>query len=168
MPRVSTGGPFPAIRPDETDFFTFDFSKRLGTSGNIKTATWTCALAADSPPTVTDDFPQNHVEPQTVPTPPPQINKVSALCGGFTDGAIYTLSVSVTIDDGRILVLDASVKVTLGETKATCFTVEEFRTDYPAFADAARFTDEEVQYWINTACAPPNSTPAIKIGRAHV
>ena len=169
MARVSTGGPFPAIRPDETDFFTFDFSKKLGPTGNITEATWVCTLSPSSPPTVTDEFPDTHVDPQDVapaPVPPattPQVNKVAALCGGFVDGAIYTLSVTVTVDDGRVLVLDGDVKISRGSVDglAECFTVEEFRADYPAFADANRFTDEEVQYWIDTACSPPNSTPAI-------
>ena len=163
MARVSTGGPFPAIRPDETDFFTFDFSKKLGSTGNITEAAWTCVLSADSPPSITDPDPSSHVEPQSIPSPPPQINKVTALCGGFVDGAIYTLGVSVTIDDGRVLVLDGKVKVSKGSVDGTAeaFTVEEFRADYPAFADAGRFTDEEVQYWIDQACSPPNSTPAI-------
>jgi len=166
MARVSTGGPFPAIRPDETDFFTFDFSRKLGSTGNITAATWTCVLASYSPSNVTDNDPQSHIDPQSIPPAAPnnpQINKVAALCGGFVDNAAYTITVQVEVDDGRILALSGDVKCALGTPAAAdeTFSVEEFRADYPAFADAARFTDEEVQYWINQACAPPNSTPAI-------
>jgi hypothetical protein len=164
MARVSTGGPFPAIRPDETDFFTFDFSRKLGSSGNITAATWVCTLASYSPPGIVDPDPNSHVTPQDIPAPPPQINKVAALCGGFVEGAAYTLTVQVEIDDGRVLALSGDVKCVLGTTTAEAdetFSVEEFRSNYPAFADATRFTDAEVQYWIDQACSPPNSTPAI-------
>jgi hypothetical protein len=162
MARVSTGGPFPAIRPDETDFFTFDFGRKLGSVGNIIVATWTCAFSPSSPPTVSDDDPNSHVDPQDIPPPPPQINRVAALCGGFTINGVYTLNVVVEVDDGRVLALSGDVKCATGISPADeIFTVEEFRADYPAFGDASRFTDEEVQYWINAACAPPNSTPAL-------
>jgi|SRR5215471_12385043 len=165
MPRVSTGGPFPAIRPDETDFFTFDFTRKIGSSGSIQTAVWTCIVAPDAPLAINDDLPQNRIisEQPLAPVPPSQqILKTTALCGGFYDQLIYTLSVTVTINDGRVLALSGNVKGTYGTSPADEFlTVEKFRSDYPAFADATRFPDDEVQYWINIAVAPPNSTPAI-------
>src|SRR5215471_8070661 len=110
MARVSTGGPFPAIRPDETDFFNFDFTRKIGAFGSITEATWSCALSPSSPTGIGDPDPNSHVDPQPVPPSPPQITKVAALCGGFIDGAVYTLSVQVTIDDGRILALSGDVK----------------------------------------------------------
>jgi hypothetical protein len=168
MARVSTGGPFPAIRPDETDFFTFDFSRKLGATGNIVSAEWTCVISPSSPPAVTDPDPQGHVTPQPIasaPVPPatgPQVNKIAALCGGFIAEVVYTLTAVATVDDERVLALSGDIKCATGVSPADeAFTVEQFRADYPAFGDASRFTDEEVQYWIDQACSPPNSTPAI-------
>src|SRR5215471_7162046 len=164
MARVSTGGPFPAIRPDESDFFTFDFTKKIGPTGSITGAVWSCVLATESPPDVVDTDPQSHVLTPKPPTPVPPSTRattVTALCGNFVQNAVYTLSVVATIDDGRTLVIDGNVKSFLTAPSDILLTVDGFREDYPAFADAGRFPDEEIQHWIDIACAPPNSTPAV-------
>jgi len=161
MSFTSTGGPFGAIRPDEQDFFTFDFTARIGATGTIEQIEWSCAVSLLSPPTITDPDPQGHIIEVQPPPPTTPVTTTTALCGGFMDGATYTLTAKVTLDDQRVLVLNGDVEGQLTNPADATLTVDQFRDDFPAFADANRFPDEEVQYWIDQAVSPPNISPAI-------
>jgi len=162
MAYLSTGGSFGAIKPTERDFFTFDFTKRIGKTGNIATVAWDCIVSPLSPVAITDDLPQNHIlEVLALAATGTQITQTTALCGDFMDQHIYTLSATATLDDGRVLSLSGDIECQTVSPADQYLTVEQFRDDFPAFADADHFPDEEIQFWINQAIAPPNMSPAI-------
>src|SRR5215471_11593878 len=98
MAYISTGGAFGAIKPTERDFFTFDFTKRIGKTGNIATVAWDCIVSPLSPVAITDDLPQNHIlEVLALAATGTQITQTTALCGDFMDQHIYTLSATATL-----------------------------------------------------------------------
>lgn len=124
--------PFARIRPGETDFFAFDFTLWAGTATIVSTA-WNCALAPFQ--FVPDPNPAAHVlgdvsaqtqigvyAPQDFPHPLIASSLVVVMrgafsvaeIGGFTSaegGAVYLLTASVTLSDGRNLSLTAALPV---------------------------------------------------------
>jgi hypothetical protein len=152
---------FGPIKPDPaSDFFVFDFTAQIGPAGGVITAAaWSVTVDPSSP--VPDPNPTSRIlQPPTYSS-----NKTSALLGQMIDGAQYVVSAEVTLDDTRVLSDSATLACTSKEAADAVLTVGGFRITFPAFADSARFTDAEIQYWIDQACSPPNSTPAINKDR---
>jgi hypothetical protein len=122
---------FAALPPGTSDNFAFDFTAEAG-AASIVEAAWTCVLRPYQ--TVTDPAPQMHVVMQCIATQiateMPQVFPISpapaavtvegafaiALVGGFTAaevGAIYALTATVTLSDGRTLALSADLPIGL-------------------------------------------------------
>lgn len=148
---------FGPIKPAPvSDFFVFDFTAQIGPmQGTITEAMWMVTVDYSSP--VQDPNPTSRI----LAPPTFSSNKTSALLGNMIDGVYYVVEAQVTLSDSRVLTDMASLQCTAVEAADAVLTVGQFRAAFPAFADPARFTNEEVQWWINQACAPPNSTPAI-------
>lgn len=219
MTRIAAvDGSFPAIRPDETDYFAFDFSTEIGVAanfaGSITDDTLTVAatssgtlqvghLIVASPVTpgtriiafdtgqggsgtYTIDPPQTVGSTQMMavadisevvwtntilqysrvidPTPEARLlsdptiarNMTSVLVGTMIDGVSYLLTATATLSDKRVLVSSADVQCVLVLTpEDNILTVAEFRVIFPAFANAAVFSDATVAYWINQAVTLP-------------
>lgn len=148
---------FGPIQPDPaSDFFVFDFTAQIGPAvATITDAVWTLTVDASSP--IVDPDPQSRIlQPPTFSS-----NKTSALLGQMIDTVIYDVSATVTLSDTRVLSDAATLLCTSQPPASVYMTVGQFRIDYPAFADAGRFPDAEIQYWINMACSPPNSGYAV-------
>jgi hypothetical protein len=148
---------FGPIKPSPvSDFFVFDFTSQIGPAGGaIANAMWLLNVDASSP--VDDPDPNSRIlQPPTFSS-----NKTSALLGQMIDGVIYDVSASVTLDDSRVLTDAATLLCSSVEAAAVYMTVGQFRIDNPAFSDTTRFTDAEIQYWINQACSPPNLSYAL-------
>jgi hypothetical protein len=148
---------FNPIKPDPaSDFFVFDFTAQIGSiGGTITAAVWTVTVDASS--TVIDPDPASRI----LAPPTFSSNKTSALLGQMIDGVIYDVSADVTLSDTRVLTDAATLLCSSTEPNDVYLTVGQFRIDYPAFGDTARFPDATVQYWIDQACSPPNMSYAI-------
>jgi hypothetical protein len=219
LTRIATvDGSFPAIRPDETDYFAFDFSTDIGVAanftGSITDDTLTVAATSSGTlqvghlivsPLVTPgtritvfdtgqggsgtyiiDPPQTVGSTQMMavadisevvwtsavlqysrvidPTPEARLlsdptiarNMTSVLVGTMIDGVSYLLTATATLSDKRVLVSSADVQCVLVLTpEDNILTVAEFRVIFPAFANAAIFSDATVAYWINQAVTLP-------------
>lgn len=148
---------FGPIKPDPaTDFFVFDFTAQIGpVVTTITDAGWSLSVDASSP--VNDPDPMSRLlQPPTYSS-----NKTSALLGQMIDGVIYDIAVDVLLADGRTLTDAATLLCSSQPPNDVYLTVGQFRIDYPAFADTNRFTDAEIQFYIDIACAPPNMSYAI-------
>jgi hypothetical protein len=148
---------FGPIKPAPvSDFFVFDFTAQIGSAGGtIATALWSVAVDFSSPES--DPNPTSRI----LAAPTFSSNKTSALLGNMIDGVIYDITSQVTLSDSRVLTDAATLLCTSVVTGDAPLTVGQFRINFPAFKDTVRFTDEEVQYWIDQAYSPPNSTAAI-------
>jgi hypothetical protein len=148
---------FGPIKPaPASDFFVFDFTAQIGAmGGTITAAVWTVTVDASSP--VPDPSPASRI----LVTPTFSSNKTSALLGNMIDGVIYDITADVTLSDTRVLSDMATLLCSSTPSNDVYLTVGQFRVDYPAFADTARFPDATIQYWINIACSPPNMSYAI-------
>jgi hypothetical protein len=148
---------FGPIKPaPASDFFVFDFTAQIGAVGGTITAVvWT--LTVDASSVVSDPDPVSRI----LAPPTFSSNKTSALLGQMIDGVIYDVTANVTLSDARILTDAATLLCSSVEAAAVYLTVGQFRIDYPAFTDTVRFPDAEIQYYINTACSPPNSSYAL-------
>jgi hypothetical protein len=148
---------FGSIKPaPASDFFVFDFTQQIGPmGGTITAAIWTVTIDPSSP--ISDPDPTSRI----LQTPTYSSTKTSAMLGEMIDGVYYIINAEVTLSDERVLLDSATLQCTSKEAADATLTVGQFRINFPAFADTARFTDGEVQYWINQACQPPNTTPAI-------
>jgi hypothetical protein len=150
----------PILPAPVSDFFVFDFTAQIGpVVTTITDAIWTLTVDASSP--VPDLDPGSRIlQPPTFSS-----NKTSALLGNMIDGVVYDVSAEVTLADTRVLSDSATLLCSSVPPAAVYMTVGQFRIDYPAFADTARFSDAEIQYWINIACSPPNISYAINPDR---
>ena len=148
---------FGPIKPDPaSDFFVFDFTAQIGPmGGTIASVQWLVTVDASSP--VDDPSPASRL----LAAPTFSSNKTSALLGQMIDGVIYDIKAEATLSDSRVLSDAATLLCTSAQVNDVYMTVGQFRIDYPAFADTARFTDAEIQYWIDIACSPPNMSYAI-------
>lgn len=148
---------FGPIKPAPvSDFFVFDFTAQIGPAGGtIASATW--SISVDYSSAVQDPNPTSRI----LAAPTFSSNKTSALLGNMIDGVLYDVTAQVTLSDTRVLTDAATLLCTSAEAADAVISVGQFRINFPAFTDTKRFTDAEVQYWINQAYSPPNSTPAI-------
>jgi len=146
----------PIMPAPASDFFVFDFTAQIGPQTSpIANAIWTITVDASSP--VPDPDPGARI----LAAPTYSSNKTSALLGQMIDGVIYDIQADVTLADTRVLTDSATLLCTSTEPADVYMTVGQFRIDFPAFADTARFTDAEIQYYINIACSPPNMSYAL-------
>lgn len=134
------------IRPGDEDVFAYDFVKELGDLGVISGAVWVCTLSPNT--TKVDLVPGSRI----LSTPIWDDTKTSVMVGNMLDGVTYTLTATIDTSDGRELSYAADVLCVLrASVDETAFTVEQFRLEFPAFADASQYSDEMVSFWINQA-----------------
>jgi len=139
---------FGTIRPGDIDNFVFDFTKQIGSSGNITTTpSWTCVVSPDS--VYLDTTPQDRL----IGTPSYDDYKTGHQAGLMLDGVTYTFTVIVTIDDGRVFSAVSEVECTDADTLPVAgtypLTVEQFRSDFPEFSDASKYSNDSIQMWID-------------------
>lgn len=139
------------IRPGDEDVFAYDFVKELGDLGVISNAVWACTL---SPNTVKIDLiPGSRILSQPIWDD----TRTSVMVGNMLDGVTYTLTAIIDTSDGRELSYAADVACILRTSiEGTDLTVDQFRLEFPAFADASQYSDEMVSFWIDQAV---NYTP---------
>lgn len=139
---------FDPISPLETDRFYFDFTSALGAS-TIANAAVTAAQDPASP--VPDPSASMRI------TGAVQIGAgvVSSLFGNSpVDGAEYDLTATATFSDGRVLAITADLECDGDPLPAsTVVTPAIFRRDFPAFASAAFYPEDQVAFWIASAPA---------------
>lgn len=139
----------PTIRPGDIESYTEDFSRRIGTSGTISSATWVCAVDQDS--TVDDPSPSVRLPGTATNTG----TTTSHLYGNMLDGVIYQITVTASISDGRklsdVLTVECGVDPVPSDDS---LTVEQFRRDMPAFADPSLYSDDAVAFWVTQANLP--------------
>ena len=133
---------FRTIRPDVTDTFSFDLTQVVG-AAQIVAATWTCEVAPESP--VSDPDPASHlIGPATY-----LAGVTSQLVGNMVDGAIYTLTGRVTLDDNRVLAQSGTVECASAPPGPGDLTVDALRQEFTALADSTAYSDESIQFWID-------------------
>ena len=137
---------FDPIRPGDIDSFSFDFSVEIGSGASITDAAWACAVSANSP--LTDATPADRL----IGLPTFSATKTSHQAGLMLVGVIYTLTATVTLNDGRILSHDADLECVLRpDLTVPDLTIEQFRAEFPAFASTSDYPDTQVGYWIDQA-----------------
>lgn len=137
---------FNPIRPGDIDRFAYDFTAEIGDTGAITAAAWTCDVSPNSPLADLDAATRIQSAPSF------DDHKTSVLAGTMLDGVTYTLTATVNIDDGRVLSFSGDVVCTLRVSpEDEVLSVSQFRAEFPTFADATVYSDEQVAFWVNQA-----------------
>lgn len=143
---------FGTIRPGDIDNFAFDFSGQIGSSGKIvATPVWGIAVSTDS--VYLDATPQDRL----IGVPNFSDTQTAHQLGLMLDGVTYTITVIVTIDDGRVFSSVGEVECTdkVPAPGEKTLTVDQFRTDFPEFT-ADVFPNNTVQMYIDYIIADNN------------
>jgi hypothetical protein len=143
MPNFSSMRPAP-----DRDNFAFDFTKEIGGKGTLAAIAWEIESSSDT----LDPTPEDRIITQPIF----DAYKTSALCGDMVEGVTYTFTVRGDVDDGRIITLWANVKCTTGDPATDpIMTVEQFRTEFPPFANTTLYTDESIEFWLRQVTVYP-------------
>lgn len=141
---------FGSIKPGEIDDFQFDFTKRIGTA-TIVNSVWTCEVAPYSG--VQDPTPQNRL----IGGPVNAGSTTAQRFGNGINGVTYWLTANVVLSDGRDLDELGELACTTEPVPVSLtLSVDQFRADFPVFADDSKFTDESLTFWINIASLQVN------------
>jgi hypothetical protein len=141
---------FDTIRPGDIDNFVFDFTNEIGTDSTaiIADAVWHCVLSPDS--IVLDPSPTDRL----LGTPINTGTQTTQQVGLMIEGAVYTLTATVSLSDQRVLSASGEVECTLYPVAVVpALNVPQFRVDLPAFSDASTYPNDSIQFWIDIVIA---------------
>lgn len=144
---------FDSIKPGEVEQFSFDFTNRIGATGAIVSVVWACDNSSVTG--ITDPTPAARL----IGTPSFDNHITTSLAGNMLNHVIYMLSATVTIDDGRVIILSGDVECTdaVDVPADPNLTIEKFREQYPAFANPNDYPDSQVGLYIDLANDTANS-----------
>jgi hypothetical protein len=152
---------FGPIRPaPDSDDFAFDFTDRIGATGVIDSAVWTCEVSPNS--LVTDPSPASRI---LLPATYSDKTTTSRI-GNMIDGVIYTLTARITLTDGRNLSKSADVECTSNISQpvqavpgSASFDYDAWVMRYPEFEGVSPSTaqmlwNEATLFLVNDGSSP--------------